>query len=93
MVTVLGAVTVNIVESELDPSSVAVTVLRIDVELGALKLAENTPLEFVVTFTGIVVTGLPAKVMRISELESKLMPVIFTGVPTGPNAGLIAMIG
>ena len=83
----------NIVESELSPSSVAVTVLSIDVELGALKLAENAPLELVIKFTGIVVTGLPAKVMRISEFASKLMPVMFTKVPTGQKAGLIVMIG
>ena len=93
MPSVIGAVTVNIVESELDPSSVAVTVCCPIVEAGTVKLAENTPLALVVTLAGLVVTGLPPKVMIISEFGSKLMPVMFTEVPTGPEPGLIAMIG
>ena len=84
------AVTVNIVESELDPSSVAVTVCCPIVEVGTVKLAENTPRELVVA---VVTVPLPLNVMVTSESGSKLMPIIFTGVPTGPEVSLSPMIG
>ena len=58
-----------------------------------VKLAENLPMPLLVTVAGLVITEVSEKVMVISEFGSKLMPIIFTGVPTGPEAGLIAMIG
>ena len=93
MVSVLGAVTVNIVESELDPSSVAETIRASGVELGTVKLAEKSPLVSVVTVAGIVVTGLPAKVMITLEIGSKLMHVTITKVLTSPDVGLSVMSG
>ena len=53
-------------------------------------MAENTPRELVVA---VVTVPLPLNVMVTSESGSKLMPIIFTGVPTGPEVSLSPMIG
>ena len=89
----IGAVTVNIVEFELDPSSVAETIRAPGVELGTVKLAEKSPLVSVVTVAGIVVTGLPAKVMITLESGSNPVPVTITKVLTSPDVGLSEMSG
>ena len=47
----------------------------------------------VVTLAGLVVTELSSKLMMTLEIGSKLMPIIFTGVPTGPEVSLSPMIG
>ena len=80
-------------ESELDPSSVAETIRDPGVELGTVKSAEKPPLVLVVTVAGIVVTGLPAKVMITLEIGSKLMPVTITKVLTSPDVGSRLMAG
>ena len=56
-------------------------------------LAENVPMALGVILTGIVVTGSSSKVTLISELGSKLIPIIFTGVPTGPEVSLSPITG
>ena len=47
----------------------------------------------VVTVAGVVVTGLPPKVMITLEIGSKSMPVTVTEVLTGPDVGLSVMSG
>ncbi len=82
--------TVNVVESELTPS-VAETIRAPVGEVGTVKSTENPPLLSVVT--GLSGISVPPKVMVTSEFGSKLMPVISTEVPTGPESGLIEMTG
>ena len=72
---------------------VAETIPIPGVELGTVKLAEKSPLVSVVTVAGIVVTGLPAKVMITLEIGSKLMHVTITKVLTSPDVGLSVMSG
>lgn len=46
-----------------------------------------------VTVLGVVVTGFPSKVIVTAELGSNPVPVTVTEVPTGPEVGLIVMVG
>lgn len=86
------SVTVNVFEGELDPW-VALTICSPLDDSGTAKVAENPPLLLVVTEEGSVVTTLPPKVMVTVELGENPEPVIFTGVPTGPDVELSIMVG
>ena len=56
---------------------------------GTLKVALNPPLEFDVT----TATVEPSKVITTVETGSNPLPVTVTEVKTGPEVGLIEMVG
>ena len=86
--SVMVGVTVNAFEAVLDPWVATTDLAPWDDWSGTVKVAENAPLLSGVTGFGVVVTGVPPKVMVTVELGSNPAPVISTGVPTGPESGL-----
>ena len=56
-------------------------------------MVENSPMLLVVTVDKRVSVTVPKKNILTSELGSKLTPVIFIEVPTGPEVGLSTMVG
>jgi hypothetical protein len=86
-------VTVNDVEAELEPSSVALTICCPIVESGIVKLAKNIPLVSVSTGSGVVSTSVPLNFILMDELGSNPAPAISTWVLTGPEDGSINMTG
>ena len=85
-------VTVNGFEADLDPW-VATTDLDPSDDAGTVKVAENPPLLLGVTGLGVGVMVAPPKVTVTGVVESKLVPVTVSGVPTGPEVGLRVMAG
>jgi hypothetical protein len=50
-------------------------------------VAENVPVDVVVTVDGVVVNGLLSNLIVIAVLAAKLLPDTVTTVPVGPEVG------
>ena len=90
---VVGIITVNCDEAELDDASFATTVWGPAVGAGSVNVAAKLPVELVVMIPGAVVTNTPSYDMETTEFEWKLLPVTVMKLLGAPVVGLSDIAG
>ena len=90
---VVGIITVNCDEAELDAASLAIIVWGPAVGAGSVNVAAKLPVELVVIILGAVVTNTPSYDMETPEFEWKLLPVTVMVLLGAPVVGLSDIAG
>ncbi len=83
--------TVKLLVAVLPEESVTVIVWIPRVVAGTMKEAVKDPVRSASTRLGVVIMGIPSKLIVMVELAAKTVPLTVTGVPTNQAVGFTVM--